>query len=209
MVGGSGVVEEIFSSLLTTLDAFFRHSASARHGKIFSVIIEVQSRLRTWARHHFFSITSWSSLLGTPFFWENKPQQENSLLDVQRWLIRLYVLGPHYEQLYWYFGSSYLIDNLSSGICNGGGIWCCRGEIIISPHQSCCYLFPSCLIQTRRKIFWEHRSSVMTAHMGAPSILGHHFLVHKYFHRINHNRITISQTNVQRRLIRLTILGPN
>ena len=58
-MGVYGVVDEIFSSPLTTLSDFFRHFVSARHGQIFPVRIEVNSRLRPWLHHHFFAITSW------------------------------------------------------------------------------------------------------------------------------------------------------
>ena len=71
----------------------------------------------------------------------NQPQHEN--------LLSMAVLGPNYEQLYWYVNFSYVYTMVISGIWNGGGIWCCWVYILIAPHHSCWFLLPKWLSQTQ------------------------------------------------------------
>ena len=98
--GVFGVVEEILSSPLTTLSAFFLRHTSARNDQRLSSRVESQSLLRTWARHHLLATISWPSLFVAPTFLADQPQQENSFPDIQQRIFLLAILIPHYDQMY-------------------------------------------------------------------------------------------------------------
>ena len=140
---------------------------------MFLTSIKFQSRMRTWAHHHFLAIISWcanvfseSNTTGKLFFQTN----------VQRRLIWLAVLGLNYNKLSRYIISSYLTNMVITRHLNGGGIWCCWGDILISPDHSCWFLSPTCLSQTWGNVLASFGVtdliSVVTAPMGGHQFLG-------------------------------------